>query len=164
MASDPAIIADNHRLGILDIVSSTLDFGFMGCCKNGDIGPKHHSIANRDKPTVQNREVEVGIEAVTQADVATIVDGERRLDKYLIALDFADNLSEHVQTILLQRVEIRLGIRGEVRLVFVAPGASSKACVGKFWDLRVVAIYCCQKMFLFFFLSPSFCFFLFSFS
>jgi hypothetical protein len=93
--ANPAIIPDHHGPPVLDIIPARLDLSLMRRRENRDIGAKHAAFANRHKTAVQNREVEVRVEAVAERDVAAIVNVEGRLDEDVFVADVADNGFEH---------------------------------------------------------------------
>lgn len=81
MPANPAIIPNSHRPPILDIVSPALHLHFVRRGEDTHIRPEHDPIADGYETAVQDREVEVGIEAVAERDIAAVVDGEGRLDE-----------------------------------------------------------------------------------
>lgn len=89
MAAYPTIIPNHHRSRVLNVFSPTLYFRLMRRCHNGHVGPKHDRISYRDQATIEDRKVEVAVEALADADIAAVIHAERRLDEYLIAFDMA---------------------------------------------------------------------------
>lgn len=45
MASNPAVIPDDDRLGIFDVLSTALHFGLVRSCENGYIWTYHDTVA-----------------------------------------------------------------------------------------------------------------------
>ena len=82
--------------------------------KDAHIRPKHDPVPDRHETAVQDRQVEVRVHPVPQADVAPVVDPEGRLDEDVVA-DFADDALEAGEALGGERVEVRVGgERGEV--------------------------------------------------
>lgn len=79
----------------------------MRCRKNAHIGPKHNAVPNSHKTAIQNRKVEVGVEAVAERNVAPIVDGEGRLNENVVA-HVPDDRLEPVKTLCCECVEGRV--------------------------------------------------------
>jgi len=66
VSANPAVITDYNRLRILDVIASRLYLRLV--CRSHDrhVGPEHDCLANGDKAAVQDRKVEVGVEAVSR--------------------------------------------------------------------------------------------------
>lgn len=107
--------------------------------KYAHVRPEHDAIPDGHEPAVEDREVEVCVEAVAEADVAAVVDGERGLDEGLVALDVADYVAKEGETVLLEGGEVG-GTGGEGVVVVVAPDAGFEACGGEFGGEGVVTV------------------------
>ena len=64
MPANPAIVADDDRLGVLDVLAAALHFGLVRGVHDGDVGAEHDRVADGDQAAVEDREVEIGVEAV----------------------------------------------------------------------------------------------------
>lgn len=138
--TNPAVVANGHRLRELDIVPPALDFRLVRRCEDRYIRSDNYPVSNRDEPAVQDRQVEVGVEALAQADVAAVVDVERRLGDGFVVVEAADDLVEHGQASLLQRFKVGVGFRWEVVVVAMGPGAGFEAGVFQVGNEGVVAV------------------------
>lgn len=59
--------------------------------ENADIWTYQDAVADGDKPAVEDGEVEVGVEAGAEADVAAVVDAEGGLDEGFGVGDVAED-------------------------------------------------------------------------
>lgn len=95
--------------------------------KNTHIRPEHRAIPNRHDPAVQDTQVEVRVEPVSQAHVAAVVEREGRLDEDVVA-DTAEDLLELCLAVGGEGCEGCAGVVvREPVVVFVAPGAGFEA-------------------------------------
>jgi hypothetical protein len=71
MPANPAIVPDHNGLGVLDVLAPALDFDFVCCVHDGDVGAEHDCVADGDEAAVEDREVEVREEAVVAISLGT---------------------------------------------------------------------------------------------
>ncbi|KAF2761785.1 hypothetical protein EJ05DRAFT_185090 [Pseudovirgaria hyperparasitica] len=140
MPATPKIITNHHTPRILYIVPSRLHLDLMRGSKDAHIRPKHGARPNRDEPAVEDCEVEVSIEAWTNADIAAVVDAKGGLDERVWS-DRANDVFKLCFPLRGERVEVcsRIGVRKPV-VVFVGPGAGPEACRLEFGREGVVAV------------------------
>lgn len=74
MGPDPAIIPDGDGLRVLDVEPAAGDIGLVRGGEDGHVGTEHDAVANGHDGTVEDGEVEVGIEPFPDADVAAVVE------------------------------------------------------------------------------------------
>jgi hypothetical protein len=67
MPADPAVIANHDRLRVLDVVAPRLYLRLVCSSHDRHVWSEHHCVADGDETAIQNREVEVGVEAVDQS-------------------------------------------------------------------------------------------------
>jgi len=70
----PAIHPNTDGSRILDAVSSALDLNFVPSSMNTEPRREKCPVTNLDQPAIENATIEVGIEMLTDLDVAAIVD------------------------------------------------------------------------------------------
>lgn len=140
MPANPAVVSNRHRFRELDIIPPALDFRLVRRRKDGHIRSDDDPVPNRNEAAVQDRQVKVGVEPLAQADIAAVVDVERRLDDGFVVVEAADDLVEHGQARLLQRFEICVGFGREVVVVAMGPGAGFEACVFQVGNEGVVTV------------------------
>ena len=80
MPTNPTIIPNNHRFRILILRPPTTNSRLMRRRENTHIRTYHHPVANLHQRTIQDRQVEIGVESIAQDDVTPVVDTEGRLD------------------------------------------------------------------------------------
>lgn len=139
MAADPAVVTDGDGLGELDVVAARADVGLVGGGEDAHVGAEHDAVADRHQRAVEDRQVEVGVDALPELDVAPVVDVQRRLEVDVVA-HLAHHFAELAQSLGLERVEV--GVRVRVwppAVVFVAPCSSLEADSLQRWDGRVVS-------------------------
>lgn len=119
MASDPAVIPDGNRFGILNILPTAAHIGLVRRSKNGHIGTDHDAIADGHDGAVQDGQVEVCVEALANADVAAVVDREGWVDTDLLVADVTENLAQELEPGLVDIVWV--GYIGEVVVVVHGP-------------------------------------------
>lgn len=85
MSTDPTVLANSHFIGVLDVISPALHFRFVGGSKNTDVWAEHSPCTDGDNATVQDAEIEVRIDSIAHADVASVVDSEWGLDEAIVA-------------------------------------------------------------------------------
>jgi hypothetical protein len=99
--------------------------------ENRHIRPKHAPIPNRHETAVQNRKVEVCIEALAQRNVAAVVNVEGRFDEDVVVAYVSDDALQHLETLGGEHVEARGGVGGGVRepgVELVGEGAGFEFC------------------------------------
>lgn len=63
--TDPAVVADDDGFGVLDVVAAALHLGLVRGVHDGHVGAEHDPVADGDEAAVEDREVEVGVEAAS---------------------------------------------------------------------------------------------------
>jgi len=127
MSSNPAVVPDDHRAPILDVVPAALHLRLVGRGKDTHIWPDHDAVADGDQAAVEDGEVEVSVEAGAEGDVAAVVDCEGRLDEG-VGADVAEEGAQAREALVGEGVEGRRRRRvREVRVVFVRPGTRLEA-------------------------------------
>ncbi|KAH8764982.1 hypothetical protein F5883DRAFT_105200 [Diaporthe sp. PMI_573] len=139
MATDPAVITDSDRPSELDVGAAALDLDLVRRRQDRDVWADHDTVSYCHQGTVEDGQVEVGVEAVPEADVGAVVDLKRRLDKHLVAHP-PHPLFEHLVSLLLQRLEARGRVRGKVIVVVVHPRPRREPRRLQLWYERVVAV------------------------
>jgi hypothetical protein len=130
--TDPAIVANGDGAGILDMLPSAAHIGLVSAGEDADVWADHGSGANGHYGRVEDVQVDVGVYAVAQADIAPQVDVEGRLDEAVLPYG-AENIVELSLSVGRDNVEVRCGVFGwKPAVVFVAPSSGSEACVGEF--------------------------------
>jgi hypothetical protein len=120
----------------------------MRRCKNAHIRPKHATVPNRHQTAIQNREVEIRIEALAQRNVAAVVDVEGGFDDGFVVADAANDGFEHLEAFRGEDVEAGGGGGGgvgEPGVVFVGEGAGCEFCFVEFGGVAVVAVFRVSK-------------------
>lgn len=136
MPADPHVVSDGDWLGVFDVLPATLDLSLMRGGKDRDVGPNHHSVSKCHEPAVQNRQIEVGVEFLANANVAAIVKMDRRFDIRVIFY-VADHVFETFQSLLLQSGVVRR----EVGIVLVTSSSNIGSSVVELWHQRVVSVF-----------------------
>ena len=121
------------------------------------VGPEHNCLANSDQAAVQDRKIEVSVEArpycqpyshsccsclllpVAYADVASVVHTERRLDENILS-HMPHQLFKLDEAVCSHCVEVGVRVFGEGGVVFVAPAAGLEAGCVEFGCECIVAI------------------------
>ncbi|KAI2608228.1 uncharacterized protein GGS25DRAFT_265877 [Hypoxylon fragiforme] len=126
MPADPAIVANRDRPRILDIVPPALDLRLVRRGQNRHVRAEHDAVADGHERAVEDRQVVVGVEAVAEADVAAVVDGEGRLDEDLVA-DAPEELRKQPLPPALQVLEPGFRVGREECVVLVHPAPRGEA-------------------------------------
>lgn len=84
MPSDPAVVTDDDSFGILDIVAAALHLGLVRGVHDGHVGAEHDPVADGDEAAVEDREVEVGVEAASQTVFASALERGARSCRCLV--------------------------------------------------------------------------------
>lgn len=171
VSANPTVITNYDRLRVFDVVASRLHLRLVCSSHDRHIGPEHHGVANGDQATVQDREVEVGVEAVSpssaplawrtfcaprlflpvaQTNVAAIIHSERWLDDNLVS-DMSQQLFQLDVSLRSHGVEGRVRVIWKGVVVFVAPAARFETGSVEFGRKCIVAVLnemsvLCQKM------------------
>ncbi|OSS44498.1 hypothetical protein B5807_10853 [Epicoccum nigrum] len=129
--ADPAIIPDHHGPAVLDILAAALHGALVRGGEDTHIGAEHAAIAYGDEAAVEDGQVEVCVEALTEGDVAAVVDVEGGLDEHPVVAQAADDGLEQLQALRGENVKPLVWVRRrrvrEPRVVSVHRGAGEEA-------------------------------------
>lgn len=139
IGADPAIVPDGDGLRKLNVGSATLDLNLVRRRANCDVWAEHDTVSDGDQGAVQDVEIEVGVEALANTDVAAVVDLELGLNEDLVVGDEAEEVLESCRARFLQAREALLGLGGECGVVVVACEPGLEASLFKLWDEGVVS-------------------------
>lgn len=137
MASNPAVVLNRHRLGKFDILPPAADIGLVGSGEDGHVGAEHDTVTNGYESAVEDAEVEVGVEALANLDIAPVVDGEGRVDADLVAVNGANDFLEQLCSLLANFVRVGR-VLGKVIVVVHCPFAGLEADGLEFRDEGVI--------------------------
>ncbi|KAG9255585.1 uncharacterized protein F5Z01DRAFT_548976, partial [Emericellopsis atlantica] len=140
LRANPAIVPNRNRLGKLDILPTTLDFRLVRGGNEGHIRSHGHAVANRHNRAVQDGQVEIGIEALAEADVAPIINGEGRLDQDFVVINVADDLLQQEEALCGDLIK---GLDSGV-VVVVVHGPSPRLEANSL-ELRHECVIACQR-------------------
>ena len=97
-AADPYIVADGNRFSPL-VAGVPFDWvSAMACCINAYVRTDEAVISDSDLCLVENREMEVGKEALAHADLLSVVAVERLVDDDLVISNVAKQTFEYLQS------------------------------------------------------------------
>ena len=88
MSTNPNVVSNPYRISILQTLVTTLGIQRMTCRINPHIRSDESIISDRHLCTIQNNEIDIGIEILAYLNIIPIVAVKRRLNNHLIS-DFS---------------------------------------------------------------------------